>query len=98
MRAKVGDTAADFTISCTDNGTPVDLTAASSVRILGVRGATTVVDDTSPTISGGDATHEWADDEVDTAGRIWLRAVVTWPGAKPQTFPPYGELAADFEA
>lgn len=96
---RVGDREPDYTITCTDNGTEVDLSAATSVRMIGMRGLDVIVDDSATTGDKelGIVTHAWAADEVDTPGRLWLRVVVTFSGSRPQTFPPYGELAVDFD-
>lgn len=92
MRLRQGDTAPAFT---RDVGT--DLTEAESVRVVGVQGITTVVDDESPTVSESQVTHEWAAGETAAVGRIHITVAVDW-GTTQQTFPEYGSYAVDIDA
>lgn len=95
---KTGDTLPDLVVNLTDNGTPVDLTAASSVVINATLGPDVLFTDTSPTIDAdaGKVTHTWAAAETANPGRVWFEVVVTWPSGE-QTFPDKGQLAVDIE-
>lgn len=98
MRLKQGDLLPPLIVDLTDNGAPVDLTAATAVRIYGVRGATQIINAagtvTDPTT--GRVTRDWATGDTDIPGRIHLEVVVTWAGRE-QTFPPLGSLAVDID-
>ena len=100
MRIKRGDKKPDLVIDCTNDGVPVNLTTATSVRVIAKRGLTTVFIDTAPTRDNvnGIVTHAWAGTETDTAGRLMCEVEVTWPSAKLQTFPAFGALPVDIEA
>ena len=92
---KRGDLEPPLTITCTDNGSPLNLSGASSVRVLISRNGTIVVNDTAPDLTGaasGVVVHEWVAGETATAGVLSVEVEVTWPTARPQTFPPDGSL------
>lgn len=80
-----GDTKA-ATITLTDNGAPVNLTAATLVRFVG-EGAATINETTDQRPANGVLTRAWAASEVDNAGAIRMRVIVTWPTGEIQSFP-----------
>lgn len=95
MKIRQGDLLPPLIIDCTDDGAPIDLTEATSVRVVGVQGVTEVIDDTAPaTTDQGQVTHTWVAGETETVGRIFVNVEAVFAGKK-QTFPPYGSLAVD---
>lgn len=74
--------------------TPVDLTTATAVRVIGVLTVTNQApvekfDRLASTIdSEGHVTMEWVAGDTDTVGLIGTEVEVMWTGAKPQTFRP----------
>jgi hypothetical protein len=101
LRIKAGDTAEDLVIPLTENGIPLNITAATSVTVRGARrgGLVPIINDTNPTRdnANGVVTHVWQALEVAVPGRLWVDVIVTWPTKGPQTFPPLGYLAVDIE-
>lgn len=88
MKMYRGDLKPDLVISCTDDGEPVDLTTAVTVRVIGVRNGVTVFDRAVTGTADGKVTMEWQAADTAETGRILVEAEVTWPGDKPQTFRP----------
>ncbi len=97
MRMKRNDTKPDLVITLTDNNVPIDLTAATSVRVIATHRGQLAFDDTSPTLDrpAGKVTHMWLATETALSGRIWFEVEVTWSGGAVQTFPTRGYLYAD---
>lgn len=90
-----GDDLPALELTLTDGlaGDPVDLTTATRVRLLGKRGAVTVVDvDLAARPDDGTLTRTWAGTETDTLGRLLIVVQVTWPGGAVQTFPGSSEF------
>ncbi len=94
MKIARGDLLPPLTANLTNTSTagvttPVDLTTATSIRVIGRRaGATTNLFDRTVTgTSGGVVTMQWQTADTAVAGRIKVEVEVTWPGSKPQTFP-----------
>lgn len=98
MKMYRGDLKPDLQVNCTDDGVPVDLTTANSIRIIGMRGGTELFDRTVTGTSGGVVTMEWEAADTSETGRISVEVEVTWPGSKPQTFRPASvvEVVPDF--
>ena len=99
MKLYRGDLKPDLVITLTDGDQPVDLSAATSVRIIGMRGSTLAFDRTPTSTEGGVVTMEWLPEDTETTGRITVEVEVTWPGAKPQTFRPASnavDVVADY--
>jgi hypothetical protein len=88
VRIYRGDLKPDLTITCTSDGNAVDLTTATSIRIIGVRDGTTLFDRTVTGTDQGVITMQWETTDTTDTGRIHVEAEVTWPGGKPQTFRP----------
>jgi hypothetical protein len=105
---KTGDTYPPLGAVLDDDGTPVDLTAADSVRlILKLESPSTVVEGAAAVTSaaGGAVEYEWAAGDTDQAGEYQGEWEVTWDaGSTPpsvQTFPNDGyfsvEILADLD-
>lgn len=86
------DTVPALSITCTDNGEPVDLTGAESVKIVGAMEGQLLFNDTATGDVDGVVTRAWAAEDTDTAGTILAQVKVTWPGGGRQSFPPNGPL------
>jgi hypothetical protein len=99
VRIKAGDLLPPLVIDLTDNDLPLNITTATGVSVIGTQGTTTVFTDNAPTRdnANGIVTHTWVAPQTATPGRMWVEVVVTWPTAKPQTFPALGQLAVDIE-
>jgi hypothetical protein len=92
LSLKQHDTAPTLTITCTDNGTPVDLTAAASVKVIGSLEGLVLFSDTATGDADGVVTRPWVAEDTDTAGTVLVEVEVTWPGGAVQTFPADGYL------
>lgn len=98
-----GDLKPDLEVVLSNPDSPVDISGASSIRMIGRRGDhvifdrtpddTDIVDDTSV------VTMYWVDGDTDQIGRIQVEVEVTWPGVKPQTFRADGgvDIRSDFD-
>ncbi len=80
-----------------DNGMPIDLSTAVSVRALvrHAHSATTVVDRTVPVVSatGGTVRIVWVDGETDNAGLHEVEFEIMWPASRPRTAPSKGAFS-----
>jgi|SRR5690349_7148688 len=92
MTIKQHDTAPPLQVECTDAGTPVDLTGASSVKVVGSRDGQAVFSEVTTGDAQGVVTRPWADGDTDTTGILLVEVEVTWPGGGVETFPPNGYL------
>lgn len=86
---KRGDRDPSMVATLTDSGAAVDLTTATSVRIVGTRHGVVVVDvnQAGPGAANGEVTLDWPVGSTDLLGLILFEYVVTWPSGKEQTFP-----------
>lgn len=90
-----GDLKPDLMIQVADARSDADFSnlTAANCRVVCVMNGRTVVDDTVDTITiaadGKSAilSRAWELGETDTAGKMYIRAVIEWPGSKPQSFP-----------
>lgn len=87
---KRGDRAPDLTAVLTGAAGPADLTHATQIRMLGVRGEQLVIDRTVPGTAQGVVTMPWQDPDTATAGVLGFEVEVEWVGGRKQTFPPSG--------
>lgn len=71
----------------TDKDTPVDLSTAVVVRVLGYKDGVLVINRSVTGSADGRFTMAWDPPDTATTGDILMEVEVTWPGAKPQTFP-----------
>lgn len=75
------------------SGSAGDLNGVESWKVIGKRGSTEVFSDDAPekvvnSPTSATITHNWVDGETDTTGVINIEVEATWPGGRPQTFPP----------
>lgn len=89
MRMFRGDLKPDLSITCYDGADPVNLSTASTVKVIGVRDGVALFN-RAATSAGADGvvTMEWQAGDTSTVGQIAVEVEVTWPGGKPQTFRP----------
>lgn len=89
MRIYRGDLKPDLVITCLDGDAVVDLTAASSVFVIGVRDGTVLFNRAATSATSlGVVTMLWQTADTTTAGVVEVEVQVTWSGSKPQTFRP----------
>lgn len=88
---KQGDLLPAFTVTLLDGTSkqPVNLTGASSIKIIASQGGSVLFDRTVTGNSSGVISYAWQAGDTDTAGLIRIEIEVTWPGGK-QTFPADG--------
>lgn len=98
MKLYRNDLKPDLVVTLTDGGTPINLTTATSVRVIGVKSGATLFNRTTTGTSAGVVTMPWEVGDTDEAGRIYVEVEVTWPGNKPQTFRPHEvvDIVADY--
>ena len=91
LTMKQNDLAPSLRAQLLDGETAVDLTTASSARIIvtTIDKATELLDRAATIEAGtnGWVTMDWQTGDTATVGRYLLEIEVTWPGTKPQTFP-----------
>jgi len=99
FRMKQHDTAPPLraTLTNTDDAgtiTPVDLTAASAVKVIGSRNGTALFTRTVTGTNQGVVVMPWSVGDTAAPGLINVEIEVTWPGspATVQTFPANGTL------
>lgn len=95
LEMKTRDLEPDLVLVVEDLAGVADLTQVVSWRIIGrlngvvvVNGApgSAVVDPDNH--SRATLTRAWVSGDTDTAGDMLIEAEATWPGTRPQTFPP----------
>jgi hypothetical protein len=98
-----GDLEPDLEVELSSPDEIVNVSTATSVRILGKRRGD-VIFDRAPTDTDivGDKSvvkMEWQTGDTDEQGRIQIEVEVTWPGARPQTFRADGgvDVLTDFD-
>lgn len=91
---KKGDTTPALKITCTDTATgdPVNLSTASSVRVIATRNGTNILDATTTGTSAGVVTQPLTAALTSTNGAVMVEVEVTWPDGTKQTFPTVGQL------
>lgn len=89
MKIYRGDLKPDLRITCLDGDAPVDLTVATSVKVIGVRDGVVLFNRAATTATAaGVVTMLWQTADTAVTGVIEVEVEVTWSGAKPQTFRP----------
>jgi hypothetical protein len=102
FKIKQHDLEPPLEITC--SGSTGDVNGVSSWKVIGKRPDGTVVfTDTTPTVvvvstTSAKITHAWIAPQTDTPGKLWVEAQATWPGTRPQTFPPEGFVIVLIEA
>lgn len=93
---KRGDLLPSMPVTLTDNDVPVNLSTATAIQVVGIRHGIKIIDFTygSPGPANGLLTIQWPNNSTLLLGLILFEFVVTWPGAKPQTFPEEGFVRA----
>ncbi len=95
---KRGDTVPDLSITVTDNGTIVDLTTATTVKVIGTINGSLIFSRVVTGTALGVVTMPWQPADTATAGMLEIEVEVTWPGTgKIQTFPADGVLRVNVE-
>jgi hypothetical protein len=87
---KQNDLEPPLQVTLLDGTTPVDLTLATGVLFLmknsgGLKVNYAMVVDPNPTT--GKVSYAWISGDTDTVGQYSAEIQVTWPAARPQTFP-----------
>lgn len=90
-----GDLKPDLMIEVADARSDADFTNLTSgdCRVVCVINKEIIVDDQVDSIAIADdgksaiISRAWEPGETDTAGKMYIRAVIEWPGGKPQSFP-----------
>lgn len=88
LKIKRGDTRPGATIYCKNGSQPVDLTVASSVRLLGKLGSTLIIDRFVTGNNAGEVVIEtWEVADTATTGLMQIEVEVIWADGSKQTFP-----------
>lgn len=89
---KRNDLLPDLVVTLLDGTTPVNLTAAVSVRFVMSNRTGVKVDEPMAVTdaTAGEVTYSWQPGDTDTKGLFNAEIEVMWPGDKPQTFPAEG--------
>ena len=88
MRMYRGDLRPPLTITLRDGTTPLDLTTATSIHVIGYKNGKTFFRREVEGTDEGVVTMEWQVGDTDNVGRIEVEVEVMWPDDKPQTFRP----------
>lgn len=88
MTMYVGDLEPGLELTCMDNRTPVNLTGATAVRVIGAINGVVIFDRAATSFAGtaGVVTMAWQAGDTDTVGLMNIEAEVMWPSSRPQTF------------
>lgn len=87
LSLKQHDTRPGLMITCTDSGQPVDLTQATSVKVIGSLEGLVLFSEATTGTAEGVVTRAWTVQDTGTAGTILVEVEATWPGGAVQTFP-----------
>lgn len=85
-----GDTRPALEVTCTDNGTPVDLSPADLVTVVckpSVDGAPVIRRVAQSHTAEGVVTMPWADPDTNLVCSMRVEVEVMWPDGSKQTFP-----------
>lgn len=92
---KRGDTWPKLAIVCTDDGAPVDLTTAASIRIIGRQFGVTIFSKSVTGDVNGLVLASLVAGDTDRSGPMSVEVEVTWSPTEIQTFPPDTYLTLD---
>lgn len=98
LEMKRGDTLPALRATLTDDGAPVDLTAATTIRVLLRRGSTLVINRVVTGTDQGVVTMPWQTGDTAIAGILRGEVEVTWPDGKVQTWPPTDTFTVEISA
>ncbi len=94
LSMKQHDTLPQISIACndgldpdTDLPIPVNLTTATSIKVIGSLEGLPLFSTATTGSSTGVVTRDWVTGDTGTAGTIMVEVEVTWPGGAVQTFP-----------
>ena len=99
LRLKRHDTAPDLRATLTDNGTPVDLTTATQIRVIGAHDTDLNVHFSRIVTGTAEGVVVMPFQAADTAvpGLLNVEIECTWPNGSVQTFPGNGYLSVLIE-
>ena len=97
MRLKATSNRPAFSITCLNDGAPMDFTDAAVTfeYTIGVEDYTD--DDPEVDLDEGTVTHLWAEGETDTPLRVYGQVRATWLDGTEIVFPPYGNEVVDID-
>lgn len=88
MKIKRGDNRPGASITCKNGSVPVDLTLATSLRLIGIlNGAPHINRAVTGTALGVVSIPTWEDTDTATTGLLQLEVEATWADDTKQTFP-----------
>ena len=96
-RLKQHDTAPPLVATLTDAGVPIDLTAATGIKVIGAQAGAVKFSRTVTGSNVGVVTMPWSAGDTATPGIIQIEVEVTWPDGKVQSFPASGYLTVNVE-
>lgn len=98
-RIKRGDLLPVWSATLYDGEDTVDLSTATSARVIGVLAGEKIIDREATSKNNvGRVTMDWEAGDTDVAGTIYFEVEVMWPSSRPQTFPVDGTLPTYVEA
>lgn len=86
-----------WTLTATDGTNTVDLTSATSIRLLAKRAGVTVIDQPVTGDAQGKVVYQPTAGDVSVAGTMQVELEVTWPDTTVQTFPKDGYVPITLE-
>lgn len=92
MRLKRGDTAPPLRATLSDAGTPIDLTTATGIKVIGKRQGATLFSRTVTGTDQGLIVMPWGDADTQLPGVLQVEIEVTWAGGTVQSYPAVGYL------
>jgi hypothetical protein len=93
MTMKRHDTLPDLTITCTDSAAVVNLTTATSIKIIATQANEPLFSRAVTGSASGVIVMQWQPLDTAVTGTILMEVEVTWPaGGGVQTFPASGYL------
>lgn len=90
-----GDTRPYLEVTCTDGGVPVDLSNATTVRVLAkpsVAGLPLISRPVADRPTDGKVTMRWQSGDTDVVCWMKVEVEVIWPDDSKQTFPAAGTV------
>lgn len=82
----VGSLEPALRVQLTDGGVPIaNLGDADEVRLRGTQYGIELFDDVLVPDVDSIVSRPWVAGDTDIPGRLWLEAVIVWPGGRPQS-------------